>query len=556
MTMRDATPTEPDAPARNGFLSRFPRWRVGLRNQIMAHAAFNRATAVALGTLLAASVWMRIADLDRIPGINGDEAWYGVQVQAFLRGQAWQWRTPSGLPLNPFFIAPLLAYHALFPQPWLPALRLPSLLSGLLLIALTFPLVRRRAGTHAAWLATLFVAALPIHLAYSRFGWDASQSPLAGLIVLYFAIGGRFCLTLITWAAAMLVHPTNLFLAPILFGVMAGSWWEKKQSLRGIIRLRPWTAVLVTFTVGVGGLLCVRWLGAFLPDSRQVVSRLSRPEGWLKCGALYADLISGVTTYRYIVGPLDGSGVRITERLFWLGLIIVVLFGGRELYRGKQGRFLGLVAGCGASLVALYLLAGLRPLTPHFERYAMFFTVPSCLGAAWLLAALAGTPRAERWQRLGGLVLAGSLLFGFWSCYWRPLQTTGGSSHRSFRTGPVEPKLAAFRQILWASPPGKKIQIWAEDWWCFQPLRYLAADCPQVEVSAAFPCPQNFSRSGKADLVYVVDFDGGKRAGQPGPPNVTRAWVVKDGAGRPLLHIWQLLLQKAMPRFDWGEPAS
>jgi hypothetical protein len=512
--------------------------------------------------LLAVAFSFRAVDLGRVPGINGDEAWYGIQVQAMLRGHDWGLRTPSRLPLNPFFFAPLIAFHAAFPEPWFLVLRLPSLVSGLFLIGLTFFLVRRAAGTQAVWLATLFAAALPIHIAYSRFGWDASQSPLAGLIVLYFALVGRFRLTLIAWAAAWVVHPTNVFLGPILVGILAGTWWEKNRTIRGIGRWLPWVLVLISSLGVVLGVLFYAGLVpplARLPSSGQVVSRLTSPAEWLEFAVRYADLISGVTIYRLMIGALEGHVVRLHELLFWLGVIVVVSWGGVQLYRRKQGRFLGLVGGCGASLVGLYLIAGLKPLTPGNERYAMFLTVPSCIGAALLLAALAPTPQAERWQRLGGLAVAGLLLAGFWQFYWEPLQTTGGEAlstaeghDDSFRTGPVEPKLAALQQILRVSPPGMRIKIWAENWWSFAPIRYLAANYPEahlivVDGNGQLPHPKNQSFRGKPVLFFLVSFTEGNYAreldGQtprPGQPSVVGSWDIPDAAGRPVLRVWQL----------------
>ena len=45
----------------------------------------------------------RTSDLGNLPGINGDEGWYGVQVNSMLAGRPFAMRTPTGLPLNPFF---------------------------------------------------------------------------------------------------------------------------------------------------------------------------------------------------------------------------------------------------------------------------------------------------------------------------------------------------------------------------------------------------------------------------------------------------------------------
>ena len=54
--------------------------------------------------ILTFAVWLRCWRLGTIPGINGDEAWYGVQAQSVLHGESIAWRTPTGNPLNPFFM--------------------------------------------------------------------------------------------------------------------------------------------------------------------------------------------------------------------------------------------------------------------------------------------------------------------------------------------------------------------------------------------------------------------------------------------------------------------
>jgi len=50
---------------------------------------------------IAIAMALRTVALGRWPGINGDEAWYGVNVQELLHGGAVFWRTGVGNPLNP-----------------------------------------------------------------------------------------------------------------------------------------------------------------------------------------------------------------------------------------------------------------------------------------------------------------------------------------------------------------------------------------------------------------------------------------------------------------------
>ncbi|MBI3467641.1 MAG: hypothetical protein HY000_31925 [Planctomycetes bacterium] len=57
-----------------------------------------------LWSLLGVSLCFRVLWLHRIPGINGDEAWYGVQVQRWLAGGSSSFLTPSRLPVNPMLL--------------------------------------------------------------------------------------------------------------------------------------------------------------------------------------------------------------------------------------------------------------------------------------------------------------------------------------------------------------------------------------------------------------------------------------------------------------------
>jgi len=88
------------------------------------------------------AVLLRSLDLGNIPGINGDEAWSGVQALRMLRGDPIDWRTPTGNPINFFFILPLVGLHAVLPASfWL--LRIVPLVSGLLALAANYFLCRR-----------------------------------------------------------------------------------------------------------------------------------------------------------------------------------------------------------------------------------------------------------------------------------------------------------------------------------------------------------------------------------------------------------------------------
>ncbi len=95
-------------------------------------------------------------------------------------------RTPTGNWLNPFFFAPLVALHALV-EPSFELLRITPFASGLLALVVNFFLCRRAFDLRTATISTVALAVLPINIAYSRFAWDASQSLLFTLPVVYVA---------------------------------------------------------------------------------------------------------------------------------------------------------------------------------------------------------------------------------------------------------------------------------------------------------------------------------------------------------------------------------
>ena len=92
--------------------------------------------------LLTISVAMRLWRLDSVPGLNGDEAWYGVQALEWLDGPAndgdsFSWRTPTGNLITPFFFLPQVLVHLYF-EPGTATLRATAVTSGILALALNY----------------------------------------------------------------------------------------------------------------------------------------------------------------------------------------------------------------------------------------------------------------------------------------------------------------------------------------------------------------------------------------------------------------------------------
>ena len=77
-----------------------------------------------LWMIVAAAVATRFYEFGRVPGMQGDEAWYGVQALDLLRGRGGELRTPTGNVPGLLHGGALVLLHSLF-QPSLWLLRLP-----------------------------------------------------------------------------------------------------------------------------------------------------------------------------------------------------------------------------------------------------------------------------------------------------------------------------------------------------------------------------------------------------------------------------------------------
>ncbi len=140
-----------------------------------------------VAALLSVSLWMRIWELDRLPGFAGDEAWFGLQGLRLLNGETVQWHTPIGRPANPFLIVLLAALHAIW-SPGIPVLRWPAVICAIAAVAINYPLCRRVFGKSTAIITTVIMAVLPVNIVYSRIGWDLSHTLLATLPILYWPL--------------------------------------------------------------------------------------------------------------------------------------------------------------------------------------------------------------------------------------------------------------------------------------------------------------------------------------------------------------------------------
>lgn len=531
----------------------------------------SRWLAAGAVAVVAVAIAMRGWHLGNIPGINGDEAWSGVQAARLAAGQSIEWWTPTGNPVNVFFLFPLAGLHLVF-APSFVLLRVVSVASGLAALAANYWFCRRVFDARTAVVSTVLLAVLPIDIAYSRFAWDASQSLLATLLVLYlplwhyrrsYDIASLPVAGMVALAAAVLVHPTNLFAAPLVFVPIAYAWrdtiWTTAQQIA--VPARPWALALLA----AGGIAAayLAWWGL-----SGTAATLRGPEEFITFPQNYLRLFSGATVYEYIAGVDAATGALAW--FAWLPAACKLLFAVvaalgvwgmmRRLAAEGAAADVNLAIGWAVMLVGFFLVAGPGAIAPHFERYGICLIAPGAVllsrGLAWWIEPRHAHARAFAW-----ILLAGACLFPvtFYLGYFDFIERTGGESHMTFRTAPVEPKLAAFRYVREHSDGPARIV--ATEWWNYWPLAYLAAGDDNVYVVSGQPWQTAgaMPHDDRLDKTWYVEYAGGAeeqellRRLEHAGAKVERH-VISDYSGRPVLAVVgpaeEFLKNYQNPRFD------
>ena len=445
--------------------------------------------------LLLVAVVMRCRDLGRIPGINGDEAWYGVQVERLLAGRPMNGVTPTGNLLNPFFFGPQLFLHWLFGASFA-LLRTTSVLSGLAAVALNYWFCRPIFGRRVAVVSTVILAVLPIDIAYSRLAWDTAQSVLFILPAVYLPLRAVIdpvrrlrwsLLSVAALGAAFVVHPTNIFAGPIMAACLGYAWrhelraWWSGAAIAGWdnprIRFSTQSRRWITAIVAGGFCVTIAWmLGARLEAAARRIVDLRQ---YAAFALDFGHLFNGATVDEYISGSMaPQDGPQILRQLLPLDVLTWLVigwlgFGLRRRLAGRRPVELCLAIGGALGLLGFFIVAGIGGIAANFERYSLWM-----IGPAAVLAALACDPwfdgSRRRWAAVGGVSLAWLLLFTFQCNYFERFNRTGGDGHRTYRTGDVEPKQAALAFIAGHARADEFTMVLTSEWWNYWPLEYLA----------------------------------------------------------------------------------
>ena len=493
-----------------------------------------RFVTLSLAVLVAAGVVLRLVWLDRLTGIDGDEAWYGVLAQHWAAGDFVTWRTPTGNYPGP--IQPALVALGQFVAPArFVMLRVPSLLSSLAAMALAWWIGRRFFDEATARLALLLVALLPANIAYARFGWDPSHGAMLALAAIATAMQRRLAPTALVYALAVWTHPTNVFLAPMLLILFARAEREVGNP--------PWSlrslALIALIGAATAAMMAAATQAGQFASPLAMLARLVSPSDWLAFLLSLARLITGRAWFMHLAGndygallPLaDGIAVALLAGTLWFAV---------GTLRGERLSHRGLPAGWLAMLIAYALVGGAGPLNPPTERYAIVLVAPTALVIAMALRAWlgknVGTLReAALAATLGAALIAATLAF-----YLVPLATRDRTGFTAWlgvdalRTGPVEPKEATARWLLAQRRTGQSLRVIAEDWWLYWPLAYRL-DSQAVVINAETD-PRGAGQPG-ADPTVVVTYAGSTLDRRLAP--VARpAFTATGYDGRAIVDVW------------------
>ena len=440
-----------------------------------------------LAVLLALALWLRVTSLGGLPEPNGDEAFYGIQAHRLVSGLPPQFVTPTGNPVNPVLVAieaPLLLLFG--PKYW--ALRTPTAVAGLLAVALAYAWVRRWCDRPTALIAASVLAVMPMAILLSRTGTEPGLTPVFALLALHQAFLGRRFGLLAAFLACLFMHPTNLFLAPIVASVYLG------QALPKVERSR-WWRVGAEVAAGSGLVLTVFGLMALKRAGSSVYYNhvLYRPPHW-------PTFLASIP--RYLIGQPQYVGLPITRAwigrfdwLFWSLLVTLAVVGVPGLVRRRRWDCLALIGSLGFSLAAFHGMAGAAVLSTAFHRYGSFLVVPSAMALAFLAREALYTPgedaapaRARRLPVTIALVLAAGALVTVKVRHFDACNRSGVESLWTLQTEDTGPVERAYRKVSEEIARGRAEGrteprgVIAEDWWVGRPFEYLALGRPDVKV--------------------------------------------------------------------------
>lgn len=525
-----------------------PRSAVTRRERLMVSAI--------VSLVLGGAVLLRLLHLGWMPGVDGDEGFWGVQALRWLHGQPYATQTTSGNPIDLFLLVPLGLAHAVW-APSFTLLRAVPACLNILALPIVFVIVRRIYGPTTAWIQMVTTAVLPTAIAHSRLCQDPSQSiPWTAIVVAL----SLLCVkererawlygvaAILAFFIAVRTHPTNVFIATF---VAVAAIAAVASGLPATKRARA-VAVVVLLVLGWLPLeLLLSWLqraghATSLMHSSWLATaagHLVHPSSWLEFVVNYGRLFDGVVVYHYLSDPHlisvpSDLGFALVAPAIVCGFVLA-------LARAREPADIGLAAAWSSMAVLFFAFAGPEALRPNFERWGLCLVAPGTFVIARGIAGWIDALPARRMLTIAlAATLAAGLLGAFYLDFIRPFEVYGGRAHITFVTARPEPKQQAFDAMLAQRRGDQPVLIVGQLWWQFYPIAYLADTHRGVTVTMTIP-PDGSPAVEDAlahGRMYFVEFAG--------TPELARAetWIashrrqqtttlIRDQGGRDLLHV-------------------
>ena len=409
-----------------------------------------RAVLSIYGILIVASIVFRVWHLGNIPGLNGDEADYGIKAYDLLHGRHIGWLTPNGSIYNPLLLLPDALLQCLC-KPSIELLRVVAVFSGLAAIVVNYLICRKTLGDTTARITTLLIAVLPTDISQSRLGWGPCQALLADIVVVYLAIelasGVEIPKSKHAWN--ILACLFALIYAPNIYAVWA---MPAAAILRAVRKLPPERrAVAIKVIAGscVLGLACIP---AVKSHMHAVFFMMDRDQNrGLLLG--YLSFFSGRNVYAYIAGaPYPGrvfDWQDVAAAAPWVVCAASIVLSIFRRFQVRPAAADILIAAFWAIQLALMAVSiGPAALLPKLDRYSIALIVPAVLLFARSLELVCSRADFRPVVAEAAAALVGILLLaGFYRGYFQPMLRTGGDGEYTFRTNNVDPKEAAIDYI-------------------------------------------------------------------------------------------------------------
>jgi hypothetical protein len=441
------------------------------------------------------SFCFRVLYLDFIPGINADELWNLYTIRQNLSGtDVSTWFVPSGRLISLPYCLQVWFIDKIFPSSFW-TIRLIAALSGILSVVVCFVLFRKAFGSFVAACTTLLIAVMPINITFSRIGWEYSQISLFVVLILGFAFNENWFLLAVTYVLALLLHPTFLYLSPVLF-LPTILYKDKLQHLSKRLKVFIYSSLAATLLI--------------LTSSVFILVKDIQGTIFAKLGALPDNLLDIRKSLYFLTLLSDLFSVRISTRILglnvpiekYLEITVLLLFCCFLLtffvrvFRKNEAvsvKDISFIVGYLFIVYVFYLTNGIDATLMPYERHSLFLVVPSITAFSICLKNALSNRKHQQIALWGISLVCWLYLSFFYKEYIQFFKETGGQGcHPTYNTGAVELKKEAFDwirndySIAKSKSPGndkRELVIVVNEWRLYSPLKYLAETADKITVA-------------------------------------------------------------------------